>query len=45
MSKKLIIEIVELHRLLTQMHFAHFLNNEKKNNIFFANKRNERKSS
>ena len=34
MLKKLIIEIVELHRLSTRMHFVHLLNNEKKTTFF-----------
>ena len=34
MLKKLIIEIVELYRLLIRIHFVHFLNNEKKTTFF-----------
>ena len=43
MSKKLIIEIVKLHRLLMRMHFAHFLNKKTNDIFFFENERNEHK--
>ena len=43
MLKKSTIEITKSHRLLTRMHLTHFLNNEKKNDIFYAIECNEYK--